>query len=200
MIGIKNPGHRRNSLAATWRLKRPSADPRSVVAISPAGLWRVHGAPHVKYARRSALMTRHFPDLQELPHGLSCANWHLQSISVEADVCRGAMRLIADDSADHRHPNQLRQHCAPGGRITIPVTVASQPRLILPSAHSAGRSPAHTRWSNGEASSCADVGDPASLATYPEGPIQARPRGTAVSLLIVNAASSGLHFPRHKRS
>ena len=37
---------------------------RSVVAISPAGLWRGHGAPHVKYVFGGLrFLARHFPQL-----------------------------------------------------------------------------------------------------------------------------------------
>ena len=128
---------------------------RSVVAISPIGLWKRHPAPHVKYVFGGlrwtvttvpglVKATVRVPLLRELALAvpLSAGSRHMP----QSD----ALRAIEDLAASPAFEATFEQTRVPfsGRDVTVPVTVAFGDRdwiLTRGSRHRDGL-PAHTRW------------------------------------------------------
>jgi pimeloyl-ACP methyl ester carboxylesterase len=128
---------------------------RSVVAISPIGLWRAHPAPHVKHVFRGLRFTaRSFPKLLKATVRPS---W-LRELALALPISVGSRRMPVSDAV--RAVDDLAMSSAfeetfdntrapfSGREITVPVTVAFGDRdWILPrgSRHRT-ELPVHTRW------------------------------------------------------
>ncbi len=68
---------------------------RSVVAISPIGLWRAHPAPHVKYVFRGMrLMARYFPNLLKA----SVRGSWLRELALAVPLSVGSRRMPVSDA------------------------------------------------------------------------------------------------------
>ena len=145
-----------NSLGGAMALEAASRGiARSVVAISPAGLWTEHPPRHVKYVLQGLrFMTRNFRGLLKtavqipwLREVLLAVPLSVGSARMPARAARGAFDDLAGSAAfketfDHtRAPLRLRH-------ITVPVTVAFGDRdWILPKRSRCRRElPAHTIW------------------------------------------------------
>jgi pimeloyl-ACP methyl ester carboxylesterase len=129
---------------------------RSVVAISPAGLWRKHESPHVALVFGGLrLMARHLPGVVK---AAVRASW-LRELALAVPISAGSWRMPASDAvsaiedlaASPAFEETFRNTRAPfcGGRaITVPVTVAFGDRDWILTRGSRCRTelPAHTRW------------------------------------------------------
>lgn len=128
---------------------------RSVVAISPIGLWKAHPAPHVKYVFRGMrLMARYFPNLLK---AAVRGPW-LREVALAVPLTVGSRRMpvsdarrAVDDLAASPAFEETFDHtrAAFSGRdIAVPVTVAFGDRdWILPrSSRRRSELPDHTRW------------------------------------------------------
>jgi pimeloyl-ACP methyl ester carboxylesterase len=127
---------------------------RSVVAISPAGLWRDRPPRHVKYVLRSLrLMAKKFPHLVTgaMQRPL------LREMVLAVPVSVGSRRMpvsdalrIVNDLADSPAVEETFDHTRGpfSGDIAVPLTVAFGRRdWILPrGAQRRHELPAHTRW------------------------------------------------------
>jgi pimeloyl-ACP methyl ester carboxylesterase len=128
---------------------------RSVVAISPAGLWRRHGAPHVKYVFGGLrLMARNFPNLSKATMQTS---W-LRELALAVPISVGSRRMPASDAL--RAVDDLATSSAfeetfdntrfpfSGADIAVPVTVAFGDRDWILTKGSQRRTelPPHTTW------------------------------------------------------
>jgi pimeloyl-ACP methyl ester carboxylesterase len=128
---------------------------RSAVAVSPAGLWRVHGAPHVKYVfgalRFMAKMfpdllkaTMHVPWLRELTLAvpLSVGSRRMPA----SDACRAVDDLATSPAFEETFDNTRAPFS--GREIAVPVTIAfGDCDWILPrGSQRRDELPAHTRW------------------------------------------------------
>ena len=128
---------------------------RSVVAISPAGLWKGHGAPHVKYVFGGLrLLASHFPQLlkatlqRPLPRELALA----VPISVGSrrmpvsDALRAVDDLATSSAFEATYVNTLDPFSGAG--IAVPVTVAFGDRdwILLKRWRRRNELPAHTSW------------------------------------------------------
>jgi len=128
---------------------------RSVVAISPAGLWREQPPPHVKYVFRGLrLMARYLPKLMK---AAVRPPW-LRELALAVPISVGSRRMrtadafrMIDDLAESSALEATFGHTRSpfsGPDIAVPVTVAFGDRdWILPkySRHRKGL-PAHARW------------------------------------------------------
>ena len=128
---------------------------RTVVAISPAGLWRTHDARHVKYVFRGLrFMTTRFPNL-------SIAAMHvpwLRELVLAVPISPGsrhmprrdALRAVSDLAASTAFEEAFDHTRSPfpGGTITVPVTVAFGDRdwILTDQSRQRDRLPAHTAW------------------------------------------------------
>jgi len=128
---------------------------RSVVAISPAGLWREHDAFHVKYVFRGLrFMAKRFPNVLRAAVQKS---W-LRELAFAVPVSVGsgrmpavdAVRAVDDLAGSMGFEATFDNTRAPlsGAGITVPVTVAFGDRdWILPMrSQCRNELPAHTRW------------------------------------------------------
>ncbi len=128
---------------------------RSVVAISPIGLWRAHPSPHVKYVFRGMrFMARHFPNLLKA----SVRGSWLRELALAVPLSVGsrrmpvsdALRAVDDLAASPAFEETFDNTRAPfsGRDITVPVTVAFGDRdWILPkSSRRRSELPEHTTW------------------------------------------------------
>jgi pimeloyl-ACP methyl ester carboxylesterase len=145
-----------NSLGASMSLeaaKRGIA--RSVVAISPAGLWREHGAPHVKYVFGGMRFTaKNFPALLKF----AVRRPLLRELALAVPVSVGsrrmpmadALRAVDDLAAATAFEDTFDNTRTPfsGAGISVPVTVAFGDRdWILPKGSQQWNElPVHTRW------------------------------------------------------
>ena len=145
-----------NSLGGSMALEAAGRGlARSVVAISPAGLWRGHGAPHVKYVFGGLrFLARNFPGLLKatVRHPL------LREVALAVPLSVGSRRMpvsdalrAVDDLATARgFEATFEQTRAPfsGGNIAVPVTVAFGDRdwILLERWRRLNELPAHTRW------------------------------------------------------
>jgi pimeloyl-ACP methyl ester carboxylesterase len=76
---------------------------RSVVAISPAGLWRGHGAPHVKYVFGGLrFLARHFPGLLKATVRVPL----LRELAFAVPISVGSRRMPVSDA--HRPTASVR--------------------------------------------------------------------------------------------
>ena len=128
---------------------------RSVVAISPAGLWQEHGAPHVKYVFRFLRFgVRHAPGLLKA----IVRTPTLRELALAVPISVGsrrmpspdAVRAIEDLAASPAFEDTFDNTRAPfsGADIAVPVTVAYGNRdWILPKGSwCRSRLPQHARW------------------------------------------------------
>lgn len=128
---------------------------RSVVAISPIGLWEAHPPHHVKYvfgglrfaARRLPGLVKEalrVPLLRELAFAVPI------SIGSGRMPLRDAFRAVDDLAASPAFEDTFRSTRAPfsGVDTAVPVTVAFGDRdwLLTSGARRRDRLPAHTRW------------------------------------------------------
>jgi pimeloyl-ACP methyl ester carboxylesterase len=128
---------------------------RSVVAISPIGLWKRHPAPHVKYVFGGLrFAAKHFPGLMEATVQVSL----LRELALAVPLSVGSRRMPAcdamravDDLAGARAFEKTFDSTRSsflGRDIAVPVTVAFGDRdWILPrGSQRRGGLPTHTRW------------------------------------------------------
>lgn len=156
-MGISEPvdiaGNSMGGFMALEAAKRGMA--RSVVAISPAGLWKDHSDAHVKYIFQGMRqVVQRFPAVVELAMKapplrelfmavpLSAGSWRMSShdaIRAAKDFGRAAG---FDDTFAQTQP------FTGGHAITAPLTVAFGTRdwLLTRNAQHRGELPAHTRW------------------------------------------------------
>jgi len=128
---------------------------RSVVAISPAGLWRGHSSAQVKYlfegmrfmARAFPALVRtslHMAPLRELflAMPISVGGWHMPA----EDAITAAMDFAAAEGFDDTFANV--QPFTGGRSIAVPVTVAfgTHDWLLTEGSRHRSELPDHTRW------------------------------------------------------
>ena len=145
-----------NSLGASVALeaaKRGTA--RSVVAISPAGLWKEHGAPYVKYVFGGIrFMAKNYPGLLKSTVRRPLLRELALAVPVSAGSRRmpmtDALRAVDDLSSATAFEETFDNTRAPfsGAGISVPVTVAFGDRdWILPKGSQQWNElPVHTRW------------------------------------------------------
>jgi pimeloyl-ACP methyl ester carboxylesterase len=128
---------------------------RSVVAISPAGLWKEHGAPHVKYVFGGLrFMARNFPGFMKL----TARRPLLRELALAVPVSLGsrhmpttdALRAVDDLAAATAFEETFDNTRAPfsGAGISVPVTVAFGDRdwILTKGSQQWNELPAHTMW------------------------------------------------------
>jgi pimeloyl-ACP methyl ester carboxylesterase len=128
---------------------------RSVVAISPAGLWRGHGAPHVKYVFGGLrFMARNFPQLLKATVRIP----FLRELALAVPISVGsrrmpvsdAVRAVEDLATSPAFEATFENTLSPfsGAGIAVPVTVAFGDRdwILLKGWRCRNGLPAHTRW------------------------------------------------------
>jgi pimeloyl-ACP methyl ester carboxylesterase len=128
---------------------------RSVVAISPCGLWRTHPAPHVKYIFGGMrFMARQFPNLVKA----SIRGSWVRELALAVPLSVGSRRMPASDalravddlaaSASFEETFENTRRPFAGRDITMPVTVAFGDRdWILPKGSRLRIGlPDHTTW------------------------------------------------------
>ena len=146
-----------NSLGGTMALEAATRGiARSVVAISPAGLWREHPPRHVRYVFRGLrFMTTNFAGPVKAALWVSWLREILLALPISTGSSRmpvrDARRAIDDLAGSPAFEETFEHTRAPfsGRRITVPVTVAFGDRdWILPkgSRCRTGLPPAHTTW------------------------------------------------------
>jgi pimeloyl-ACP methyl ester carboxylesterase len=128
---------------------------RSVVAISPVGLWRDHPAPHVKYIFRSLrFIVRNVPELVRMTVQIP---W-LRELALAVPLSVGSRRMPVSDALgavvdlakaaafDETFENTRSPFS--GSDIAVPVTVAFGDRDWILTRGSRCRNglPAHTTW------------------------------------------------------
>jgi pimeloyl-ACP methyl ester carboxylesterase len=128
---------------------------RSVVAISPAGLWRKRPPPHVQYVFRGLrFMAGHFPRIVKaavrVPLLRELAFAVPLSVGSRRMPLSDALRALDDIATTRAFEETFENTRSPfsGRDIAVPVTVAFGDRdWILPkrSRHRSGL-PAHARW------------------------------------------------------
>lgn len=128
---------------------------RSVVAISPLGLWRDHPAPHVKYVFRVLRVTaKHFPYLMKATVRIPL----LRELALAVPISVGSRRMPVSDvlravedlakSAAFEETFENTRAPSSEGDIPVPVTVAFGDRDWILTKGSQRRTglPAHARW------------------------------------------------------
>jgi pimeloyl-ACP methyl ester carboxylesterase len=156
-LGLEGPvdiaGNSLGGLIALEAAKRGLA--RSVVAISPPGLWRDHGSPHVKYlfATLRFVATR-------VPAALKAAvrTSFLRELAFAVPISVGSRRMPASDAvtavndlaAATGFEDTFACTAPPfsGRDIAVPVTVAFGNRdwVLLKGSRRREDLPAHTQW------------------------------------------------------
>jgi pimeloyl-ACP methyl ester carboxylesterase len=129
---------------------------RSVVAISPAGLWRGHGAPHVPYVFGALrFMARYCPQLLKATAQRPLLRELALAVRIPAGSrhmpVRDARRAVDDlaiASAFETTFDNTRTPFSGGGSIAVPLTVAFGDRdwILLKGWRRRSELPAHTRW------------------------------------------------------
>jgi pimeloyl-ACP methyl ester carboxylesterase len=128
---------------------------RSVVAISPIGLWEAHPAPHVRYvfgALRFAV--NHFPALVKAAMRVPALRELTLAIPVSVGSRRmprgDALRMVDDLVASTAFERTFESTRAPYSAvdIAVPLTVAFGDRdwILTKSSRRRDALPAHTRW------------------------------------------------------
>ena len=129
---------------------------RSVVAISPAGLWRGYGAPHVPYVFGGLRwLARHFPQLLKA----TVRRPLLRELALAVPISVGSRHMPVSDalravddlataSAFEATFDNTRAPFSGGSGIAVPVTVAYGDRdwILLKGWRRRDALPAHTRW------------------------------------------------------
>jgi pimeloyl-ACP methyl ester carboxylesterase len=146
-----------NSLGGYMALEAAKrAIARSVVAISPPGLWKAHPSPRVKYVLSSMrFMAKNLPAFTRA----TMRNALLRELILAVPISLGSWRMPASDAVDALHDletspafEETFEHTrAPftGGRhIAIPITVAFGDRdwLLTKGSRRRNELPSHTRW------------------------------------------------------
>ena len=156
-IGINSPvdfaGNSLGGCLALEAARRGLA--RSVVAISPTGLWKVHEPAHVKFVFGGLrFMSTHFPSLLKGVLHVS----YLREVLFAIPISMGSHRMSVRDA--HRAIDDLATSTAfeatfdntrspfEGAAIRVPVTVAFGDRdwLLIRGAQRRDNLPPHTRW------------------------------------------------------
>jgi len=129
---------------------------RSVVAISPAGLWKAHPPGHVKYVFASLkFMSTNFTNLSKAAMRFGVLRELLLAVPISVGSRRmppgdamGAIEDLAASTSFYETFVNTRAAFSGGTGITVPVTVAFGDRdLILPRwSRTRDALPAHTRW------------------------------------------------------
>lgn len=128
---------------------------RTVVAISPAGLWKEHPPAHVQYVFNGLhFMATHFPRAVKATMQVPLLRELALVVPVSTGTSRmplsDARRIMDDLSRSAAFQETFENTRAPfsGTDITVPVTVAFGDRdWILPkSSRCRNGMPAHTRW------------------------------------------------------
>jgi pimeloyl-ACP methyl ester carboxylesterase len=156
-LGIETPTDiAGNSLGGAMALEAARRGiARSVVAISPIGLWKRHPAPHVRYVFGSLrFAATHFPGLVKTTVQFSL----LRELALAVPLSVGSRRMPADDamravadlagSRAFEETFESTRSTFSGREIAVPVTVAFGDRdWILPrGSQRRDGLPAHTRW------------------------------------------------------
>jgi pimeloyl-ACP methyl ester carboxylesterase len=128
---------------------------RTVVAISPAGLWTRGAAPHVKWVFGALrYMARHFPNVSRMAMR---APW-LRELALAIPIAAGSRRMPAADAlralddlaGSPGFEETFEQTRTPfsGRGIAVPVTVAFGARdwILRRSSRRREALPPHTRW------------------------------------------------------
>jgi pimeloyl-ACP methyl ester carboxylesterase len=129
---------------------------RSVVAVSPAGLWKGHGAPHVKYVFGGVrLVASHLPRLLKA----AVRRPLLRELALAVPISVGSRRMpvrdalravddLATSAAFEETFDNTHSPFSGGGGIAVPVTVAFGNRdwIMLKGWQCRNEVPAHTRW------------------------------------------------------
>jgi pimeloyl-ACP methyl ester carboxylesterase len=155
--GVKGPvdiaGNSLGGLVALEAARRGLA--RSVVAISPPGLWNDHPARHVKYVFQ---MLRFFATKIPAPLRLIARTSFLRELAFAVPISVGSSRMPVDDAVTAVHDlaaatgfEDTFAHTAPpfsGREIAVPLTVAFGDRdcILLKGSRRREALPAHTRW------------------------------------------------------
>ena len=145
-----------NSLGGSMALEAATRGiARSVVAISPAGLWREHPPRHVKYVFRGLrFMATNVTGILKAAVQIPWLREILLAVPLSAGSARmsarDARRAIEDLAESPAFEETFEHTRAPvsGRRIAVPVTVAFGDRdWILPKgSRSRNELPAHTTW------------------------------------------------------
>ena len=128
---------------------------RSVVAISPAGLWRGHGAPHVKYVFGGLrFLARNLPQLLKATVQIALLRELALAVPMSvgsrrmpvSDALRAVDDLATSSAFEETFDNTLTPFS--GGSIAVPVTVAFGDRdwILLKGWQRRDELPVHTRW------------------------------------------------------
>jgi pimeloyl-ACP methyl ester carboxylesterase len=156
-IGLESPvdiaGNSLGGLIALEAAKRGLA--RSVVAISPPGLWSEHAAPHVKYLFRTLrFLATHVPAV--LKAGVRTS--FLRELAFAVPISAGSRRMpasaaitaVSDLAAATGFEDTFACTARPfsGRDIAVPVTVAFGDRdwVLLKDSQRRQALPAHTNW------------------------------------------------------
>ena len=128
---------------------------RSVVAISPPGLWKAHPAPHVKYVFRSLrLMAGNYPQVMKATVQIPL----LRELALAVPISLGSRRMpvndalrAVDDLAKSTAFEESFEHTRSpfsGVDVTVPLTVAFGDRdwILTKGSRHRDRLPPHTRW------------------------------------------------------
>jgi pimeloyl-ACP methyl ester carboxylesterase len=156
-LGINEPGDfAGNSMGGYMALEAAKAGlARSVVGISPAGLWRGHSSPLVKYVFNSMrYATRAFPSLVKTTLQVP----PLRELFLAVPVSVGGWHMPAEDAfgaaLDFAHAQGFDDTFASvapfsgGQNITVPVTIAFGTRdwLLTAGARHRDQLPGHVHW------------------------------------------------------
>jgi pimeloyl-ACP methyl ester carboxylesterase len=128
---------------------------RSVVAISPCGLWKEHPASHVKHVFRTLrFIATKFPYVLKTSMYVSLLREFGLAIPISVGSGRmpvaDAMRAVEDLEMSTAFEATLENTCTPfsGSEIAVPVTVAFGERdwILTKVSQQRDRLPAHTKW------------------------------------------------------
>ena len=158
-IGIDSPvDFAGNSLGGCMALEAARRGiARSVVAISPTGLWKEHEPPHVKYVFGGLhFMATHFPSLLKAAVHVPLLRELVLAIPVSPGSrrmpVRDALRAISDLTTSTAFEDTFDNTRTrfEGAAIQVPVTVAfgDCDWILTRSAQLRDYLPTHTRWVN----------------------------------------------------
>lgn len=155
-IGIQSPDFAGNSLGGCIALEAARRGiARSVVAISPTGLWKEHEPPHVQYVFGGLRFTAtHFASLLKAAVQVPLLRELVLSVPISSGSRRmpayDALHAINDLAVSTAFKETFDNTRAPfvGAAIQVPVTVAFGDRdwILTRSAQRRDNLPPHTRW------------------------------------------------------